>query len=1153
MFVRRFLVIIISFLFLKVWGESLLYEVDFELPLRIQEQGYTVLQYDQCQNMGKTGDPAVPWRGVQLLLPPGREALEVLITNIVYYPDSARMRIIPQQKPVPLSQYVNSEFTSESELYQQDIIYPEFSVSLPDTQYKNGHPIALLNISPVRYYPLRDSVVFIKSITIQLTLNSAVSAAEHYRHNESIAGVIAKIVDNPEKLSLFSETPERAEGIDILVITSAILSEAFGEFTAYKETCGFSTAIITTEEIYASYAGADEQEQIRNAIIDYYEHNELQYVILGGDSSPVVPERNIIPHRGFYGHVGGYEDYDIPSDMYYSCLDGTWNDDDDDIWGEYEEGDYFEEVCVGRISGATVEEISNHLHKLLYYQDSPVETDLEKCLLVGQQLGAIVFGGEYLEEIATGSDNWGYSTTGLSDNFVIIRLYEMYFGWETADLFYNLNNGQNFVVNTGHGNTDHCMKITAADLTPENICNDGIEQGYYNCYAQACYCGAFDNRTTILGEYLPESFAEKMTIMETGAASFIANSRYGWIASINSNGVSQHYMREFYDAVFGDGILRIGPANTASKEANASYLAESETHRWVYNNLNLLGDPTMCLWTQMPEDIFINIPDQLAVGESEIPFQTESSNLQYAVFMADELLACGNTGMISNQSMLLENPLTETGILDVYINQYNHRQFCKQIEVLPVNWELLLQNITLDDEEGWNPNGQADYGETISLSLALFNAGVQDISGIEIALLCTDEYVSLTDSIYVPEDLAAGETTEIGQAFRLTLAENIPDTYNIELIFQISIEGQVFRESYYDLTVMAPQLCRQEISVIDSNNGILDPGETVSLEIPIHNSGHSPALATSLNLFCEHPQITITDNYLDLGQIDPDAIATGCFEVSAAQGFPAGNSIEFILICQAGAYNFSDRISSYVGAEIEDFESGDFSQFDWTFPHTTEWLISDLAYEGDYSACTPPMGNTCATRLNLQYASQDGNLSFWIKTSVEQPNFCYFEFYLNGGDCLYALSGTHDWTYVEIPVPEGNNEYSWRYFTHIGGNSRLWLDYIYFPPKQQVNSEEILISKDMLLTNYPNPFNPETTISYILPEKAPVEISVYNIKGQRVRELSIAGGRRKTGDGRRSVVWDGKDETGNQVGSGIYLVRLRVEDKVMVRKVMMMK
>ncbi len=88
-----------------------------------------------------------------------------------------------------------------------------------------------------------------------------------------------------------------------------------------------------------------------------------------------------------------------------------------------------------------------------------------------------------------------------------------------------------------------------------------------------------------------------------------------------------------------------------------------------------------------------------------------------------------------------------------------------------------------------------------------------------------------------------------------------------------------------------------------------------------------------------------------------------------------------------------------------------------------------------------------------------------------------------------------------------------------------------------------------LRQNYPNPFNPETHISYSLPENGEVRLNIYNMLGQRVKVLVDE----YQHAGTQTVTWDGRNENGERVSSGIYFYKLQAGELVQTRKMTLMK
>jgi hypothetical protein len=88
-----------------------------------------------------------------------------------------------------------------------------------------------------------------------------------------------------------------------------------------------------------------------------------------------------------------------------------------------------------------------------------------------------------------------------------------------------------------------------------------------------------------------------------------------------------------------------------------------------------------------------------------------------------------------------------------------------------------------------------------------------------------------------------------------------------------------------------------------------------------------------------------------------------------------------------------------------------------------------------------------------------------------------------------------------------------------------------------------------LYPNFPNPFNPETTIRYGVPQKGHVKLSVFNILGQQIRILV----EKNQLPGYYEVIWDGCDGMGNRVASGVYIYRLEACAKIATRKMVVLK
>ena len=173
---------------------------------------------------------------------------------------------------------------------------------------------------------------------------------------------------------------------------------------------------------------------------------------------------------------------------------------------------------------------------------------------------------------------------------------------------------------------------------------------------------------------------------------------------------------------------------------------------------------------------------------------------------------------------------------------------------------------------------------------------------------------------------------------------------------------------------------------------------------------------------------------------------------------------------------------SLIGADIEDFESGDFNQYNWAFSGHSNWVIEQSEiFEGGFSAKSGDINHNQNSILSINYEStENGEIRFYRKISCENVGgttgnyYDYLSFEINGIE-LNKWAGEQNWTFESFPVVQGINEFKWTYTKDsgaIGGQDAVWLDFIIFPINQigilgDLNSDEALNIVDIvLLVNY---------------------------------------------------------------------------------------
>ena len=187
-------------------------------------------------------------------------------------------------------------------------------------------------------------------------------------------------------------------------------------------------------------------------------------------------------------------------------------------------------------------------------------------------------------------------------------------------------------------------------------------------------------------------------------------------------------------------------------------------------------------------------------------------------------------------------------------------------------------------------------------------------------------------------------------------------------------------------------------------------------------------------------------------------------------------------------------------------------------------------------------------RMNFCFFSHAGDIyTSWTPTAGDR--FFYFD----------ERETEHDWTHYTVlyKTEEDATGLSVRARFNNTTKGSCWFDDfevreadILQTAVEEWYIPEVTIPENFeLLQNFPNPFNPSTQIGYVLEKDGIVELEVFNVMGRRIRTL--VNEHRQAG--MYKVIWDGRDESGNRVESGVYIYQLRTTNNVVTKRMVLIK
>jgi hypothetical protein len=566
----------------------------FETPIikqvRIGNKTYDQVNMNDVTCFGNSGEPNLPIKGAYILLPPDSRIRKITASFDKKISVGKNLMIAPVPEIIPKYQSININHPNLNwDIYNSSNLFPNEIYREIGVYKFRGYDILVLSLHPIQYKPDSGELFFIQVLNLKIEMQSYYDKNSLFRGLNKDEFQILKKVDNPEMINKYRESSSIytnfLEKEHLLILTVDNLADDFDLLVKAHFNRGIQTSIKTLNDI-SIFPDQLNPEDVREFIRQEYLQNGIDYVLIGGDIE-LIPAKYLYVF-GLDEETWPYET-EMPCDLFYSCLDGTFNYDGDSRWGEPSDGengndvDLFAEVFVGRACVDDKEDVDNFVNKTIKYMNAEYEDEyIDNILLAGEYLGdhgIASWGGNYLDLLIDECNLDGYKTNGIPSNrYEIEKLYDRDQEWNKLKIIEAINEDIHILNHDGHSNYYYSLKMVNDDVVYLNNNKPCF------IYSVGCNCGGFDYE---------DCFAETINVKTSfGAFAVIMNARYGWFWSQSTDGDSTRYTREFWDAVFDENITVISRANQDSKEDNL-FLIERSCMRWCYYQLHLFGDPSL--------------------------------------------------------------------------------------------------------------------------------------------------------------------------------------------------------------------------------------------------------------------------------------------------------------------------------------------------------------------------------------------------------------------------------------------------------------------------------------------------------------------------------------------------------------------------------
>ncbi len=753
-------------------------------------------------------------------------------------------------KPIPVfsNEKEEEECSYNAAAYAKTQMYPEKSFANSNAQIIRDFRVVQLNLFPVRYKANTKDLQICSEMTVEISMKDTPGdneLPEYTGYSAAFTNLYESMISN---FSNYRDALMAPANPRILLIyggnsTEQAFLNKLNEFVTWKRQKGYEVNVINTATI-----GSTSNTGIKNYIQTQYNNvaTRPDYIILMGDTNGTYPIPAFIENMSSYSGEGDYP---------YTHLAGS------DLLGD---------VFIGRISASNFSELDVILNKGFAIEKSinTVGTGagwLNRMLLIGDPSSSGIstrYVNKFIRELALDHN----------PDYTFIENYSS--GFATT-----MNNG----INQGVGFFNYRGYIGMSSWSPGSSLINGARMPHATILT--CATGSYSGGTSTTEEIirLGTSAVPAGSVTAIGMATSGTHTMFN--NSLNAGlyeGIFSYNMRTMGEALL-NARLYIKQIYGSTHDNQANYFSH-----WC----NLMGDPTVEVFTSIPDVLTIIAPETMPMGTTVLDLQVMDQlgnpavNVCVTAYSAplNSIIAKGFTDDEGDVSLNLSGGLQNLITLTASAHNYKPHQVTVNVDNVG---SIVYANKMIIDDGSYGSIGNGDSfataGETVAIKLEVRNTTALSIGTSTAVLTCNDPYISIVSNQI---ELAAIEPNQsvFGELpFVVSIASNLPPNHDVRFQVDVSDELDQQYSFLFHIATYNAKLQVNNLSVSAGGNDVLDPTESGDLQLWIKNNSICPVYDVSAELISLNDLVSISNRYAYIGAISAGmvGVTVSPFEVLA--------------------------------------------------------------------------------------------------------------------------------------------------------------------------------------------------------------------------------------------------------------------------------